>query len=626
MGEKFNTKNYEIFKHMPDIVFVCNFNLEIIWSNEKAKGLLKLTNLSNTKIELFKNINYQIDKLDKHDLSSYVRFQNKESDLNKNIEWTIQSESSRANSDVIIIGREIDHLISEKEEIYELRLREKYLSTIIESEPACVKIITEEGNLVDMNPAGLELIEADHIEDVRGVSVYNLMEGESLKNFKKLNERVFSGETCSLDFEITGLKGTKHSLRTYASPLKNDMGKVVSHVAVTHDVTNEKRKELELSSALKQAEKAKLAKSEFLANMSHEIRTPMNGVLGMTELLMETKLDSEQYSLLQSLQFSTNSLLRIINDILDFSKIHAGRLELRTKPISIRYLMKKIELMFTSQFEKIGLEFIVEVNSKVPDLLLLDADRLSQVLINLLGNSAKFTKHGYVVAIVDLTGDGELRFIVSDSGIGIAPERQKLIFESFTQCNSGVDRIYGGTGLGLAISLNIIKLMNGKINLKSKPGLGSAFFFSISIQEAEDADAEILNNSDKRRFKTKVKTCNILLAEDNPINQKLAIKLLEKAGHNVTLAYNGTQAVEIFKNQDFDMILMDIQMPKMGGEEATQLIRSTDKGKNIPIVAVTAYAMASDREIYLNQGMDSYISKPYTKRKLLDTIQEVLHI
>ncbi len=599
-----------------------------IWLNSSAQTFEKSSLGESNANEYFKGLGHQLKELRESPGEATKRIcKYKVKDQERYIEWQIQSiKGSNATEELLLIGHDVSDF---QYELLETKSKLKHLSTIIESEPSCVKTIGRDGELIDMNPAGLELIEAKDLESVKGGSVYNLMEGESLEKFKEFNRQVFEGKSGSLDFEITSLSGKKRHMRSYASPLKDENGNVILHVAVTNEVTEEIQKTQQLRESMEKAQAAAIAKGQFLANMSHEIRTPMNAVLGLSDLLLETPLDEDQRVFAEGVHTSANSLLKLIDDILDFSKIQAGKLEVYPRPSSLRIEIASLRQIFKNQAESKGLELCLEVSPKVPNSVVVDPDRFKQIVINLLGNAIKFTDKGRVGANIDYsdpesTDPEHLIVEVFDTGIGISEENKDRIFESFTQGNAGFNRDYGGTGLGLSISNQLIELMGGELKMKSEFGKGTTFRFTIPVVNPQDSMEPLIEQPPKENNpKEGRKPLSILLAEDNPLNQTYALRILEKAGHRVAVAENGAEAISAFCAESFDLVLMDIQMPVVDGEQATQEIREIDKSQKVPIVAVTANAMKEAKKRYLEIGMNSVLSKPFTKEELLELIDSL---
>ncbi len=538
-----------------------------------------------------------------------------------------------------VLGTYMD-ITESKLAIDELHSSREKLKSIYQALSEGVVVIDKHDGIISCNLAAQKIVELSEA-DILGKSTICSICDAYYEDGTKATEhnspakitfesgRGVKDSTLYLKFSDGRVKWTLFN----TEPVRDESGETAFVVVSLLDITAMRRANQMLAEAKDRAEVANNAKSEFLANMSHEIRTPLNGIIGMTQLALDSGLTEEQADFLKTIQSSSSSLLAILNDILDLSKIEAGKLEIQSEPFCMHEVVDSVVKLFAAQCSTRNLNLITEYSSELPEALLGDVLRIRQVLTNLVGNAVKFTADGGAIVIQVFlqpratapSGEANSRItcVVTDSGIGIPLEKAAQLFKAFSQGDSSTTRKYGGTGLGLAISKRLSQLMGGDLVARSIAGLGTAMIFDFV---ATTSSRSRLKKQQVSAGPASLFPAKILLAEDNLVNQKLAIKLLQKRGVQVTVAENGKQVIELLESQGpFDLILMDCQMPVMDGYESTQQVRRL-KGptSKIPIVALTANAMSGDRERCLNTGMDDYLSKPIVISELDRILQRWL--
>ncbi|MHB1699052.1 MAG: PAS domain-containing hybrid sensor histidine kinase/response regulator [Acidobacteriaceae bacterium] len=655
--------------------------------------------------------------------------------------------------------------LEEREAQEDLRM----LRAVMANVPEHIYVKDVSSKFLLANPGVVSYMRAQSEEQLLGRDDFEFYPLELAQKYRNDEISILESGVPLLNHLEAGVdpQGRSTWLVTSKIPFRDKEGAVVGLIGIGRDVTAQKHAEEEMLKARRDAEEASRAKSQFLANMSHEIRTPLNGVIGMTDLALDTELTEEQREYLETVKLSADSLLNVINDILDFSKIEAGRVDLEAAEFNLRDCVDSTLKTLALRAGESGLELLCDIAHDVPEVVRGDSTRLRQILYNLLGNAIKFTAEGEVALKLDVEEavglERVLRFSVSDTGIGIPPEKQKVIFDPFTQADASTTREYGGTGLGLTITSRLIRMMGGEIRVESEPGKGSTFHFTIRVAMAEGASLPAIasslgvlsgthvlvvddNQTNRRildgmlsRWDMRVTTVEsgerglaelaqaqasgdpytlilsdmhmprmdgfdfveriqalpehsscaiimltsaghrgdaarcrelklaaylmkpvrqselretiarhlgaldrapaaslhrvsariggglrVLLAEDNPVNQRVALRLLEKRGHTVEIASNGRQAIDAIALAPYDLVFMDVQMPEMDGIEATLAIRQREAatGRRQPIIALTAHAMKGDQDRCLAAGMDGYLSKPIRPQDLDDLLLE----
>jgi len=520
-------------------------------------------------------------------------------------------------------------------DVTEQKLLSKYSLSLIEASLDPLITINTAGKITDMNEAKVSITGVER-SVLTGKNFYDYFtEPQKAKDFY---QEVFAkGFVIDSPLTFRHKDGNLTAVLFNGAVYKDDRGNVLGAVVVARDITDQKRFENELIEAkhiaelaTQKAEESNKLKEAFLANMSHEIRTPMNAIIGFSDILSKRKLGEQEKEYVLTIKSAGENLLTIINDILDISKIEAGMMTFEEHTFSVREIFKSLQVMLMEKAREKELELIFDCEEDVPEILLGDNTRLTQIIINLVSNAIKFTPTGKIVVVAKIANEHSkinedgiipIEFSVTDTGIGIPQEKLEHIFERFRQAESHTTRKYGGTGLGLSIAKQLTQLQGGSLTVKSEFNVGSTFSFQIPYKKSSEAE-KALEITEVKQNLDELSKLNILLVEDNQLNVKLIRSLFSEHNMKLEVAENGSVGIQKIKEGNFDIVLMDMEMPIMNGYEAATVIRNEMKS-SIPIIAMTAHAMSGERERCLNLGMDDYISKPINANLLFEKMYEL---
>jgi len=566
-----------------------------------TQPLKKLQKGLNNFFDFLQN---KTDHIESIYINSKDEFSEMATSINNNIDV-----SSKLHSEIHKLNQNLEERIQER--TAELNNEKKNFEYFFNNTMEAIGIF-EDGKCININNAGVKLYKFKDKKSALGITALEFIAPKSHEV-----ARNYIVNNYHYPYEAYGIKqnGDIFPALIMGHTKENEDRNI--RVVCLLDTTQLKQKEKAFEIEKEKAQESNRAKSKFLANMSHEIRTPMNGIIGMTHLALKTPLNEKQRVYLTNIDSSARLLLNIINDILDFSKIEAGKLSIEKIDFNMALLLEDIKTVVSLRAYEKSLDFIMECNCDQETVYYGDNLRISQILINLIGNAIKFTTKGFVKIEIMKKPNNIFRFEVEDTGIGISKEQQLKLFHPFEQADGSTSRKYGGTGLGLSISKQLVDLMDGEIWLESKEGEGSRFIFEIYLQKGNKDNVKEIKTIESKEI-AEIKNSNILLVEDNLINQEIVIGLLEDSAIHIEIANNGQEAVEKFEKGKYELIFMDLQMPIMDGYEATKIIRAQDT--EVPIIALTANAMNEDVLQTKAVGMQEHLNKPIEVEKLYEIL------